>query len=215
MVAGLAGAAGCARERVEYKVTKCFLTTPTLRAALYLRRYVGSSTCSGPMSYHDNMNYLGEFPVNMIENDCWNVDEPNIHHDDPRWPTHCTCGYAFASTDERQYHSDHIYTDGVNSWPHRQLPVGAMYYADWYFKSLYWDNMEGDPLMVITPGGEWNTDSRASNCTMPNDRLHRCWVKHGEPPNLHIDKAGHTCAAGAGSILCGKYHGFLHNGHLT
>jgi hypothetical protein len=40
-------------------------------------------------------------------------------------------------------------------------------------------------------------------------------VKHGTAPNLHVDKAGLTCQAGAGSILCGNYHGFLHNGELT
>ena len=33
--------------------------------------------------------------------------------------------------------------------------------------------------------------------------------------NVHVDKSGDTCAAGAGSILIGGYHGFLHNGYLT
>lgn len=46
-------------------------------------------------------------------------------------------------------------------------------------------------------------------------RPHKCWVRHGEPPDLHVDKAGVTCNAGAGSILSGDYHGFLHNGFLT
>lgn len=57
----------------------------------------------------------------------------------------------------------------------------------------------------------------ASNCTMPDDKNHKCWVRHGRPEDgtLHVDKNGHTCAAGAGSIVAGNYHGFLHNGHLT
>jgi hypothetical protein len=57
-------------------------------------------------------------------------------------------------------------------------------------------------------------DSRASNCTLPNDREHKCWIRHGTPPDLTVDKNGKTCAAGAGSIQLGNYHGFLRNGHL-
>jgi hypothetical protein len=99
--------------------------------------------------------------------------------------------------------------------------VGAMWRATWYKKDetgLYgwcWDNATEAPLIVRTPGGDWNIDSRASNCTMPDDKTHRCWVRHGEPPNIHVDKNGHTCGAGAGSIISGNYHGFLHNGALT
>jgi hypothetical protein len=70
--------------------------------------------------------------------------------------------------------------------------------------------------MVVLPNGHiWDVDGRASNCDMKEDRTHRCWVRHGDPPNVHVDKNGHTCHAGAGSILSGNYHGFLHNGELT
>ncbi len=104
---------------------------------------------------------------------------------------------------------------------------GAMWFATWYAlekkgpngETLYgydWDNQTTPPLIVTTPsGGDWNIDSRASNCTMPNDRLHRCWVRHGDPPNVTVDKAGHTCGAGAGSIISRDYHGFLRNGQFT
>lgn len=41
----------------------------------------------------------------------------------------------------------------------------------------------------------------------------RCWVRHGEPPIVTVNKDGLTCAAGAGSIGIGGgeryYHGFL------
>jgi hypothetical protein len=50
---------------------------------------------------------------------------------------------------------------------------------------------------------------------MRDDNVHRCWVRHGtvgEP--LHVDKIGHTCAAGAGSISVEGFHGFLHHGVL-
>jgi hypothetical protein len=147
---------------------------------------------------------------------CWSVPELNISHDDPRWPRRCSCGYVFEEKDAWQEFTDRLYVDiAGKEYRRRQLPVGAMYYADWLPRTMYWDNLTTDSLYVITAGGEWDTDSRASNCTLPNDRLHRCWVKHGMPPELHIDKAGLTCAAGAGSIMCGNYHGFLHDGSLT
>jgi hypothetical protein len=75
---------------------------------------------------------------------------------------------------------------------------------------------DGDHLVVVCPNGyTWDIDSRASNCTMPYDYNHRCWVRHGDPPKITVDKNGVTCAAGAGSILAGDYHGFLQNGILT
>lgn len=168
------------------------------------------------MGYHDNMVYFGEVPIKMIEDNCWDrVSESNVPHDDPRWPTHCTCGYQFKETDEWQHFHDRIYSDGSRSWPKRQLPVGAMFFADWYPKNMFWDDKEDEHLFVITPGGEWNIDARASNCTLPNDRRHRCWVRHGIPPEIHVDKNGSTCSAGAGSIQQTSYHGFLQNGFLT
>jgi len=93
--------------------------------------------------------------------------------------------------------------------------AGDMYYADWMPENFYWDNHKGPYLILVLPNGhEWNIDSRASNCTMKEDRLHRCWCRHGEPPNVTVDKIGVTCQAGAGSILMGDFHGFLTNGEI-
>lgn len=105
---------------------------------------------------------------------------------------------------------------------------GAMFYAswlemevDWFLKRESsgpmhrWPGPDGRVLAVITPGGTWIIDSRASNCTMPDDNRHSCWVRHGEPPNVTVDKNGVTCQAGAGSIQSGDYHGFLRGGVLT
>lgn len=76
--------------------------------------------------------------------------------------------------------------------------------------------VEGPQLTVVCPNGsEWTIDSRASNCTLRYDYEHRCWVRHGEPPMVTVDKNGLTCAAGGGSIQAGDYHGFLQNGILT
>lgn len=74
---------------------------------------------------------------------------------------------------------------------------------------------EGPQLTVKTPGGRWVIDSRASNCGSPYDYNHRCWIRQGVPPHITVDKNGPTCSAGAGSIQCGDYHGFLQNGALT
>ena len=79
-----------------------------------------------------------------------------------------------------------------------------------------WTNCDGRHLVGVLPNGhEWDVDSRATNCTLPDDTTHRCWVRDGEPPNVTAGKAGHTCTAGAGSIQSGDYHGFLRDGILT
>lgn len=98
---------------------------------------------------------------------------------------------------------------------------GDLYYADWLDcsereKCVYkWTNCTGKHLYAVLPNGSmWDINSRANNCTMPEDTTHRCWVRHGEVPDIHVDKQGHTCAAGAGSIVSGNYHGFLIKGHF-
>lgn len=80
-----------------------------------------------------------------------------------------------------------------------------------------WTNCPGRHLVVILPNGHtWDVDSRASNCTLPEDRTHRCWVRDSDNlETMTVGKGGNTCAAGAGSILAGDYHGFLQNGWLT
>jgi len=71
-------------------------------------------------------------------------------------------------------------------------------------------------LHVVLPNDHWwDIDGRASNCTLKDDKAHRCWVRHGEPPTITVDKNGLTCSAGAGSIQADDYHGFLQNGSLT
>lgn len=94
-------------------------------------------------------------------------------------------------------------------------PAGAMWHAVWLYKDPYWRGPDDHILIVRTPGGDWNIDSRCSNCGLPDDSKHRCWVRHGEAPNITVDKSGLTCNAGAGSIQCGSYHGFLERGYLV
>lgn len=106
------------------------------------------------------------------------------------------------------------------------LPAGAMYFAEWY-DAMFEPQLE-HVLVVKTPGGDWIVDSESSNCTMPatvrregNREIHpkkqtdhHCWIIEGDLPAITVSKNGRTCAAGAGSILCGGYHGFLRNGYL-
>lgn len=100
------------------------------------------------------------------------------------------------------------------------VPPGAMWDATWMHDCvgghfLGGANSDGRFLVVRLPNGhDWTVDARCSNCTLRDDDTHRCWVRHGEPPHITVDKNGHTCAAGAGSILSGDYHGFLRNGVL-
>lgn len=98
----------------------------------------------------------------------------------------------------------------------RKLPAGALYVIDPERKYNYSRGHDGDAIACVLPTGDhWHIDSFANNCTMPNDKQHRCWVRHGSKPGaIHVDKQGLTCQAGAGSIAVPGFHGFLHNGEL-
>ena len=93
--------------------------------------------------------------------------------------------------------------------------VGAMWRAIWYWKNLTWDDETEPHLIVACPTRDWDIDSRCLNCGLPEDKVHRCWVRHGEPPNITVDKAGVTCSAGSGSIDLPAWHGFLRKGELV
>ena len=105
-----------------------------------------------------------------------------------------------------------------------ELQAGDAYYVPCEGQCHLWDNCGGLHLYVVLPKDSdgdqhhWCVDGRCSNCTLKEDRVHRCWVRHGDPAapgSLHVDKAGVTCQAGAGSILVGGWHGFLHRGRLV
>lgn len=139
---------------------------------------------------------------------------------DERWPTKCAhCGRPVPPEATRQIFRTRLY-DTKSGKPEPGDMFWSALHHDPEHKRHYcpWDNCN-DPrghLIVVLPDGyQWDTDSRASNCTMKEDKLHRCWVRHGEPPQIHVDKNGLTCQAGAGSIASPGYHGFLHNGELT
>ncbi len=127
--------------------------------------------------------------------------------EDPRdWPpSKYIVGWKCEATGETHVHC-------------HEFGIGAMWYAIWMPRNWCWDNETEPHLLVRVPNGashrDWDIDSRASNCTLPHDRKHRCWVRHGKPPLVTVDKKGVSCNAGAGSILMPEWHGFLTNGEL-
>jgi hypothetical protein len=161
--------------------------------------------------------------------------------EDPRWPKECAhCEYVFVGDDAWQLQVEQLYSrsDGADVCTLSDAPIGAIWNAPWMAEWNSYRGPDGRSLWARCPGGnDWGIDSRASNCDSPckvcgvpyhahkgitvfngqhsyEDARpeHKCWVRHGEPPELHVDKNGPTCGAGAGSIQTSNWHGFLHNG---
>lgn len=196
----------------------CFFLEASDTAEESLRRYVssGKEPCPLPHGYHDASVALGvkAYPLSDIDGE---GGDGVVPHDDPRWPKACACGYVFAETDERQHRITRQYrrADTGERLVLRAAPPGAMWFADWMGPHYF--GPDGHCLAVRLPNGhDWMVDSRASNCTLPGDTEHRCWVRHGDPRSqpVTVDKNGRTCAAGAGSIAVPGWHGFLTNGVL-
>jgi hypothetical protein len=141
----------------------------------------------------------------------------DVPHEDPRWPKQCACGYVFSDSDHWQTKENHLYrhpeTGEKRTLPEWAKTPGAMWNATWMPNR--WKGEDGRSLVVVTPGGVWMVDGRATNCTKRYDDTHKCWVRHGNPPEVTVDKNGNTCTAGGGFILVGGYHGFLRNGWLA
>jgi hypothetical protein len=195
---------------------RVFFCEPTGRSRRWLRRYE-TGACPlmpGEHSRHDAMNELDDVASDSpaaISGDVWK-------HDDPRWPQACGCGHVFPDSAEWQLFTRALYRGGGQTFTLADAPIGACWDADWFHDHRPWCGPDGRSLVVRVPGGaEWMIDSRASNCTLPKDDVHKCWVRHGRPEDgtLHVDKNGQTCAAGAGSIQTRNWHGFLHHGVLS
>ena len=214
-----------------YPATQTYWLEPTDQIAVGLRRYVRLSEgwdCAG--GYHTALVFTGEDPARYVDRDGRRALDtlPATPHEDPRWPTNCGCGYTFTSDDHWQDWQELIYrrTDTGERVTLRDrhasdvggppsAPPGASWDAWWMPES--WRGPDGIALMVRCPNGrDWHVDGEASNCTRKREP-HQCWVRHGDPRECRVtvDKSGDTCAAGAGSIQAGDYHGFLQAGVLT
>lgn len=202
---------------------KVFFISPTDRYEQKLRRGAGSeaSRCAigKPYSYCTAHEIIAVIQADKHPTSGM-LDWP---HDDPRWPKFCSqCKRSFTDADLWMVDHDRLYGNAEGKlWTLRDAPVGACWNAFWLADSAAWAGPDGRSLVVKCPNGEttwdWCIDQRASNCTLPDDDVHKCWVRHGSPEEgtLHVDKNGHTCGAGAGSIALPNWHGFLHNGHLV
>lgn len=194
---------------------RAFLIEPTGEARLSLRRY--TSARSG-REYRDAMNEIGTASVTVdARRGGWHVDAARElpPKDDPRWPKVSDDGYVFQDEDEWQVFTDRLYrrVDSGELVTLRDAPEGAIYRADWYEDVPSLCGPDGRAYVAVCPGGGvWHIDGRASNCTLPNDTVHRCWVRHGEAPDFTVDENGVTCSAGAGSIQTHNWHGFLRGG---
>jgi hypothetical protein len=192
------------------------------RSRYSLRRFVYSdaSKCPGRFGYHNaHSGVIAESDDLPTEDGiiCNNPPETPAK-DDPRWPVKCDqCDYRFTDEDQFQVTGDPLFRrleDGA-LFPRRELPVGSMWFwSDWY-ENFYSPGPDGQYLVVRLPGDvDWCVDGVANNCTRPEDKVHKCWVREGAPPNVTAGKNGNTCSAGAGSIAVPGYHGFLRNGYL-
>lgn len=211
---------------------QCFLLEPTNRVKRKLRRYsnnnrwdsalnksVYDNPCPLSGGYHDAETLIEDGLAEMTDNGSYKGGGDFWPHDDPRWPMHCACGYAFPDSDAWQLFNELVYrrTDTGDEMTLRDAAPGAMWWCPWMGDC--WHPQLGKLFSVKLPDGtDWMPDMQASNCTMPDDHnqeRHHCWVIEGATlPRITVGKGGVTCGAGAGSIQSTRYHGFLRNGYL-
>ena len=120
----------------------------------------------------------------------WELGGKPEDYPDERWPTMCdACGSVVPPDATRQVFTKRLY-DTASGDPE----PGDIYVADWYRcaeggRCIHgWTNCDGRHIWVRLPGRQaqdlmW----RASNCGSKEDREHRCWIVHGEPPNITVD----------------------------
>ena len=219
---------------MSYPATQTFWLEPTDQVAVGLRRYARTEgagwTCAD--GYHNAFVFTGTDDAAWRDTEHGRVLAHRLAtpRDDPRWPATCGCGSVFTGDDSWQDWQELLYrrtdtgeivttrrSDNVPGGP-TPAPPGAMWNASWLPDTPAWRGPDGLALYVRLPDGhDWHVDGEATNCTRKGDRTHKCWVRHGDPrqANVTADKNGETCAAGAGSIQSGGYHGFLVNGVLS
>lgn len=194
--------------------------------------YVGTtSTChhtcpntygTGRPGCHNAYTFIRDVP----ELEAWDAFGRQEDYVEALWPTHCRdCGAPVPSTlkvektvgwtgpvGNRQLSTNRLYNNESG-----EPGAGDLFETHWHdsHDCPYWDNCNGIHLQAILPNGwHWDVMSRAKNCDKREDRTHRCWVIQGsyKDGTITVDKNGHTCSAGAGSIDAPGWHGFLRNG---
>jgi len=179
---------------------------------------IGKKWIFGQSWYSEDKEYhVMEYPITKEQFETSSFEELKKNFGTPVKCDRCNAEYKAEEIRTHKSQRD-VYNsvDGTNKNP------GNMFYAPWMhheengqIKCMYWDNCN-DPrghLLVVLPNGHYfDTDSRASNCNKPDDRLHRCWEKKGEAPKVTV--GGPTSDNGVGSIGMTDWHGYLTNGVL-
>jgi hypothetical protein len=194
----------------------------------YGKGYNALNTCpnswgKGTPGCHDTRILLGKSPT-LAD---WEMGGDYRTYPEDRWPTKCeNCGAPVPPEQRRRDNGEglevvrQILRKRLYNTDSGEPEKGDLFWTDWHHTldgvCIFWDNCKGPHLMAILPNGRiWDIDSRASNCTIKEERLHRCWIRRGDPPLITAGKDGPTCSAGAGSIAAGDYHGFLVNGEFS
>lgn len=217
-----------------------FYTVPNGKVRLALRRFIFSDKQKCPARGEwgcDASAPIGTFDARYGETcdsgrgSYLGIWRPEEFRDGP-WPAACGhCGEPFdpAKTEDQVFQEAVYvrYDGGPGEFTLRDAPVGMMWDAFWMRNA--WEASENGPgWMNVGPDGialviqvprnhPFMPEQRASNCTMKDDGHHKCWVRHGDATKneVHIDKVGHTCQAGAGSIVTRDWHGFIHHSMVT
>lgn len=181
----------------------CILLRATDHARLALRRYAEGPCNASPngVSIHDARALIGTAPViTHPDRETWEVvAPPQPPKTDPRWPTHCACGYVFHDEDEWQLSSHRLYErqDTHEHLTLHEVQPGMLWDAPWLL-DMGWAGPDGRSLVLALPdGGQWTIDGPSSNG--PG------WTRTGEPPHITTRP----------SILSTRYHGWLTDGVLS
>ncbi len=192
---------------------KTFWCERSARARESLRRYthrkVNPCAVNG---FHNASVDIAEIDFPLENNFNGDGTQP-FDRADPRWPTKCEhCDYAFTTEDEWQHNIERLYqrTDTGELIAHDKMPAGASYDAVW-LSDFGYVGADGIALTVVLPDGtHWHVDSRANNCAFPDDNVHKCWGRTGDPRACNVVAGkGPPGENGGGSILSPGYHGFL------
>jgi hypothetical protein len=224
-------------------------------AALGLRRYTSTVneredpgwcpdneySTSSEFSYHSAFAWLGQRQQRARVETEHGVRYESAHDlfeiadDDPRWPTHCTCGRAFTDDDERQQWAEEIFirTDtGAEVTTHSTIvPDDCELVSPGAVQDLWWyarfDGSDGSlglnpdrpkdgiivgihcPYMDERKATQvWCVDQRATGESAG------FWTRTGDPRNPSTFNATPSIAIGV-KTGPGYYHGFAQNGVLT
>lgn len=212
-----------------------WLTEVPNRVQVSLRRLGGPRVCDGSTRYCQARVTISDDADALVVKSV----PVSAYRGHASWPTMCfRCGQPFHADGQWLVDTEQLYEGAPDEkrYTLRDAPIGAMWDAHWYRNAANdlnnpYTGPDGLSLVVKTPGGDWLVDGEASNCKKTQygptladpkgvwwlGRTHYCWIRHGDPHtgNVHVDKNGETCKAGAGSIQIGGWHGYLDHGYLT